>query len=207
MEKLKHFLDTIEKLPPEEWEHTVELFKKEKIEKDQYFVKSNQICNKVAFIESGLFKLYYVIDGEEKIMLFFNENQFVADYYSFLTNTPSIRPIQAIENSIVYTISKDSLETLFEQYKKWEKIGRLLAERSYVYAVQRANRLIHDDYETLFKTFLEEHPTLIQRVPQFMIASYLNMKPETLSRVKKRLLKKGEISLKSIHDPLDSDFI
>jgi len=207
MEQLRQYLNGLEELSLEEWEHTAELFKTEEIEKGAYFVKSDGICNKVAFIESGLFKLFYRIEGEERIMLFFSENQFVTDYFSFLTDTPSIRPIQAIEHSTVYTITKENLQNLFEKFKKWEKIGRILAERSYVYAVQRANRLIHDDYETLFKSFMEEHPTLIQRVPQFMIASYLNMTPETLSRVKKRLIKKGEISHKSIHNSLDSDFI
>lgn len=207
MEKLRQFINGVIQLAPEEWEHTRTLFKREEIEKGRHFVRSHEICNKVAFIEAGLFKLFYCIDGQEQIMLFFRENQFVTDYFSFLTHTPSIRPIQAIENSTVYTIGKENLQVLYKRYKNREKLGRLLAERSYVYAVQRANRLLHDDYETRFKTFMEEHPTLLQRIPQFMIASYLNMTPETLSRIKSRMLKKDGITMKSIHKPLDSDYI
>ncbi len=207
MDNLIYFINSIEKLNPEDLEQAIKLFKKESVEKGQYFVKPNEICNKVAFVEKGLFRLFYLIDGEEKIMLFFCENQFVTDYFSFLTHTPSIRPIQALESSTIYTISKENLETLYEKSKKWEKIGRVLAERSYVFAVQKANRLIHDDHETRFKTFIEENPTIFQRVPQFMIASYLNMKPETLSRIKKRVLKGNEMILKSIHDKLSPDYI
>lgn len=109
----------------------------------------------------------------------------MTDYYSFLTNTVSIRPIQALENSMIYSIEKKNLNKLFEYSKNWERIGRQLAESAYVTSVLRANRLLHDDYNTRFKTFIEESSFLMQRVPQYMIASYLNMTPETLSRVKK----------------------
>jgi CRP-like cAMP-binding protein len=60
-----------------------------------------------------------------------------------------------------------------------------MAERAYILAVQRANRLLHDDFDTRFITFMTEYPSLLLRVPQYMIASYLDMTPETLSRVKK----------------------
>lgn len=117
----------------------------------------------------------------------------MSDYFGFLTNTASIRPIQALEDSLIYSIEKKNLDKLFDYSKNWERIGRQLAESAYVTSVLRANRLLHDDYNTRVKTFLEESPSLIQRVPQYMIASYLNMTPETLSRVKRRIMKTGDI--------------
>ena len=173
-------------------------FYQENFKKGDYFLNAGKICNKISFVESGLFRLFYQVDGEEKIMLFFAENEFMTDYFGFLTQSPSIRPIQALEDSIVYSIERKQLNLLFDKSKSWERVGRKLAESAYVTSVLKANRLLHDDYDTRLKTFIEESPTLIQRVPQYMIASYLNMTPETLSRVKKRIMKNSEVK-DSIH--------
>ena len=139
-------------------------------------------------------------------MLFFSEGQFVTDYFGYLTRTPSIRPIQALEDSMVYSIAHDHLQQLFDASKQWERQGRMMAERAYIISVQRANRLLHDDYDTRFATFMQEYPSLLQRVPQYMIASYLNMTPETFSRVKKRMTLQGKLKT-SIHSPIDPKLI
>jgi signal-transduction protein with cAMP-binding, CBS, and nucleotidyltransferase domain len=183
MVELKSFLNQVVPFDEKEMEESLAFFKKIEIEKNQFYVKEDEICKKVAFIKKGLFKLYYNIDGDERIMLFFQENQFVTDYYSYLTQTPSKRPIQAIEDSIIYNISYHDFQKLYDSSKKWEPLGRLMAERAYIFSVQRANRIIHDDPDTRFITFLKDYPTLIQRVPQYMIASYLSMTPEIILKV------------------------
>jgi len=188
-----NFFKILGNLTDEEINFSKGFFIPEEIEKGAFYLKEGQISNKVSFIEKGLFRLFYQLDGEEKIMLFFSESQLMSDYFGFLTNTASIRPIQALEDSLIYSIEKKNLKKLFDFSKNWERIGRQLAESAYVTSVLRANRLLHDNYNTRVKTFLEESPSLMQRVPQFMIASYLNMTPETLSRVKKRIMKTGDI--------------
>ncbi len=191
--KFIDFFTTLVKLTDEEANFALKLFIPEEVKKGEFYLKEGQISNKISFIEEGLFKLFYQLNGEERIMLFFSESQLMTDYYSFLTNTVSIRPIQALENSLIYSIEKKNLNKLFEYSKNWERIGRQLAESAYVTSVLRANRLLHDDYNTRFKTFIEESSFLMQRVPQYMIASYLNMTPETLSRVKKRMMKMDDV--------------
>ncbi len=203
---LKAFLQKIAPLPPEEWARTQSFFFRETVQKGAYYIKAGQYASKVSFIESGLFKLYYLAASRERIMMFFSENQFVTDYFGYLTHTPSVRPIQAVEDAVLYSISRDDLNRLFDASKTWEKIGRILAERAYVVSVQRANRLLHDDPDTRFATFMQEYPTLLQRVPQYMIASYLDMTPETLSRIKKRLMK-APPARGSVHDPLDPKLV
>ncbi len=203
---LKGYLERLTPLSDAEWEAAAPFFTKEKVAKGDYYLREDRYCNKVSFIESGLFKLFYLKDGEERIMLFFSEGQFVTDYFSFLTSTPSIRPIQAIEDSVIHTITRDSLQQLFDNHSTWQKVGRLMAERAYVFSVQRANRLLHDDPDTRFASFMIERPHLLNRVPQYMIASYLHLTPETLSRIKKRLMKDGR-DRTSIHHPLDPDLI
>lgn len=207
MDELRYFLKQFDSFEEKELDESLTRFKKVQIEKKQLYVKEDEICKKVAFIKKGLFKLYYNLDGVECIMLFFQENQFVTDYYSYLTQTPSKRPIQAIEDSIIYNVSYNDFQRLYDSSKKWERVGRILTERAYIFAVQRANRIIHDDPDTRFMTFLKEYPTLIQRVPQYMIASYLNMTPETYSRVKKRINLNDLDSFTPIHDLIRKNFI
>jgi CRP-like cAMP-binding protein len=190
---LKKHLQSLHKFSDKELKMALGFFYQEKFKKGDFYLREGQYSNKISFIESGLFRLYYQVAGEEKIILFFSENQFMTDYFGYLTQSPSIRPIQALEDAIVYSIDRDNLNQLFEYSKAWEYIGRKLAESAYVTSVFRPNRLLHDDYDTRFHTFINESPTLLQRVPQYMIASYLNMTPETLSRVKRRLMKNIEI--------------
>ncbi len=206
MQKLKQYLDNIAPLNEFEWDLAQALFKEEKIVKDECFVKSDEICTKIAFIEKGLFQLYYVLDGEENTTLFFSENQFVTDYYSFLTKTPCIGLIEALEDCVIYIITYSDLQKLYE-FKTWERIGRIITERAFSFSVMEANRFLHDNFETRFVTFCKENPDFIQRIPQYMIASYLKMTPETLSRIKKRVLKNGNIEYKSIHETPKSKFL
>jgi len=187
------FLKSFGSLTDEEINFALNFFILNEINKGEFYLKEGQISNKVSFVEKGLFRLFYQLNGEEKIMLFFSESQLMSDYFGFLTNTPSIRPIQAIEDSMIYSIEKNNLNKLFDHSKNWERIGRKLAESAYVTSVLRANRLLHDDYNTRVQTFMDESRSLMQRVPQYMIASYLNMTPETLSRVKRRIMNTGVV--------------
>ena len=189
MKDLQSYLQKITPISQQEWDLVSQKFKKEDYKKDDFFLKEGAYCNKVAFVSKGLFKLYHTTERSERILLFFEENQFLADYYGYLTQTPSIRPIKAVEDSVVYTIYREHLDFLIANTKAWSNIARIMAERAYILSVQRANRLLHDDPDTRFLTFMSEHPTLLQRLPQYTIASYLDMTPETLSRVKKRTMK------------------
>lgn len=207
MDELRNFLHQFDCFKEKELNESLFYFKEIQIDKNQHYVNEGEICKKIGFIKKGLFKLYYNVDGIERIMLFFQENQFVTDYYSYLTQTPSKRPIQAIEEASVYNISYYDFHKLYESSKAWERVGRILAERAYIFSVQRANRIIHDEPDTRFITFLKDYPNLIQRVPQYMIASYLNMTPETYSRIKKRIDLSELDNFNPIHDKYKKDFI
>lgn len=199
MESFKKHLDTIAPLNSDEWKMAKGLFKEERIGKGEYYVRLDEVCTKIAFVSKGLFRMFYIVNGEENTTLFFSENQFVTDYFSFLIQTPSIGPIQALEDSIVYSVSYNDLQRLYE-FKNWERIGRIMSERAFSFSVLEANRFLHDDYDTRYVTFIKENPDYIQRIPQYMIASYLKMTPETLSRVKKRINKKTGNEFKSIFE-------
>ncbi len=187
--KLKEILINFFELDEMDWQIASSLFYEETIPKGEYYLKENQFCKKLSFVEVGLFRLFSNVNGIERNIHFFAENDFVSDYFGFLTQTQSIRPIQALEDSMILSIRKEQLMELYCTSKKWERVGRLLAESAFLTSVVATDRLLQDSFDARVKSFIEETPNLIQRVPQYMIASYLNMTPETLSRVKRRIYK------------------
>jgi CRP-like cAMP-binding protein len=122
MQDLQAYLNKISPLTKEDWNLTFQSFKEEKYKKGDYFIKEGGYSNKVSFVSKGLFKLYYLAEGQEKIMLFFAEGQFLTDYFGYLTQTPSIRPIEALEDSVVYTITRDKLNQLIKTSQTWSNI-------------------------------------------------------------------------------------
>lgn len=192
--KLKEILIKCFELDEIDVEIASNLFYEETIKKGDYYLRENQLCKKISFIESGLFRLFSNVNDIERNIYFFTENDFITDYFGFLTQTQSLRPIQALEDSVILSIKKEQLHELYSKSKKWERMGRLLAESAFLTSVIVTDRLLQDNFEARVESFIEETPNLIQRVPQYMIASYLNMTPETLCRVKKRIYKKHYLS-------------
>lgn len=141
MDELRNFLKQFDACDDKEPDESLTCFKKVQIRREGFYVKEGDVCKKAAFIKKELLKLYYNPDGVERIMLFFQENQLVADYYSFLTQTPGNSPIQAIEDSVIYNVTYNDFQKLFDRSKQWERVGRMLAERAYICSVQRANRI------------------------------------------------------------------
>jgi CRP-like cAMP-binding protein len=196
---LRSYLSKLNVLSEKEIEIVFSAFVPKKVSKGDHIVAPGALCTQIFFVESGIFRLYYQVEGEEKVMLFFQEGQFATDYFGFLTGSPSIRPVQALEDSVVQSLSKSALEKLYQTIPSWNFVGRILAERAYVFSVIRANKLLHDHPDIRVNDFLTHHADLLQRIPQYLIASYLDMKPETFSRIKKRLISRGEVK-KSIHN-------
>jgi CRP/FNR family transcriptional regulator, anaerobic regulatory protein len=184
---LKEILKTSFELDDTDWEMASHIFFKENIVKGKHYLREKEYCTKLSFVVHGLFRVYTKMNHAEKTVQFFAENDFMTDYFGFLTHTPSIRNIQALEDATILSIQKDQLINLYCNSKKWERLGRILAESAYLNAVIKNDRLLQDNYNKRVKSFIHEKPEIIQRVPQYMIASYLNMTPETFSRVKKRI--------------------
>jgi CRP-like cAMP-binding protein len=115
---------------------------------------------------------------------------FITDYLSFLTGIPADKDIICLEVCELLTINKTSLEKLYKEDIRFERLGRLMAEGLFINWHLKAKSLFMDDAETRYYQLTSNKPDLVQRVPQYMIASYLNVTPETISRIRKKAAKK-----------------
>jgi CRP-like cAMP-binding protein len=143
------------------------------------------------FINKGCMRSYKVDSkGQEHIVMFGIEGWWISDFYSFLTETPAIQHIDALEDSEVFCIDKPDLEKLYTTVPKFERFFRIILQNAYISSQQRSLSDISETAEERYIAFINKYPTLEQRVPQHQIASYLGMTPETISRIRKQRLEK-----------------
>jgi CRP-like cAMP-binding protein len=186
-EKLISSIQSCINLTPKDINYINQLFKKKEIKKGDFFLADGQVCKCVGFIVKGLIRYYINHDGEEKTYEFGQEDNFVCNYESFLPQTPSTKIIQALEDCIMLQISYVDLQIFYQSVSGAERFGRLVIEQVFVQLLQALSSLYTDTPEYRYKKLIKEHPNLLQRVSQYHIASYVGVKPQSLSRIRKRI--------------------
>jgi CRP-like cAMP-binding protein len=179
-----------EKVPlTSEEQETIKTFlTPKKLRKKQYLLQEGDICKYIAFVEKGALKSYVIDDaGTERITQFALEGWTISDLYSFLTGEPATYHIDAIEDAELVLISKAAHEELLQQVPKYETYIRLQITGAYIALQRRLTSIISLPIEERYKNLTTLYPTIVQRVPQHMIASYMGLTPETLSRVRGRV--------------------
>ena len=143
-------------------------------------------------MEKGLLREYLLDDAGEHIIQFALEGWTIADLLSFLTMTPATYNIDAIEDSELILISKSAHEDLLQKEPKYETYMRLLITNAYVALQMRLTSFISAPVEDQYTSFTAMYPDIVRRVPQHMIASYMGLTPETLSRVRRKIVSRRE---------------
>lgn len=165
-------------------------FMPQTIERKKYLLEEGEICRFIAFIVKGSVRHFHIKDGEEKTCDISLENSFITEFSSFTYEVPSNINFQALENSELLVISKQNLFKLYDECRKYETVGRLMAEKVAFRATEIAMSLSSDKPETRYKNLLAHQPELFQRVRQKYIANFLGITPESLSRIRKRIYTK-----------------
>lgn len=150
----------------------------------QLIVKPYSVCNYVYFVESGLLRTFYEKDGKDVTDWLSPENTFSCSILSFINRVPDRRGIEAIEDSEVSALHFDDLNRLYDQYHDVERLGRKLYGLGVTQVQQRFDDVHFSSASERYKKLMETNPTLIQRTPLSMIASYLGISQETLSRIR-----------------------
>jgi CRP-like cAMP-binding protein len=162
-----------------------------KLRKKQYLLQEGDICKSIAFIEKGALKAYSIDEsGNERIIQFGMEGWVISDLYSFITGEPATYNIDAIEDAELVLIGKQAHEELLQQLPKYETFTRLNITGAYIAMQKRLTSILSSSLEERYANFISLYPDIVQRVPQHMIASYMGLTPETLSRVRQKMTRK-----------------
>lgn len=160
-------------------------FERNSLKKKEHLLRDGQICSKQYFISKGCFRQYIINEkGTEQTILFGIENWWMTDYLSFQTQSPSNFFIQAIENSEVLSIEKNALEDLLAKAPKLERYFRLVMQKSFGASQVRIKYLFTMSAEERYHHMNNLFPEFVQRVPQYMLASYLDFSPEFMSKIR-----------------------
>jgi CRP/FNR family transcriptional regulator, anaerobic regulatory protein len=179
-------------LTDDECKNVVRLFQPLRLDKREHWFQAGTVCTEIAFVVSGCIRTCYTKNDVERTGQFFFENSWYTDYESWLTKQPTQVSVEALERTELLLIPFYELERLYEQNPKWERVGRLMAENVIIRIRNRNLSLLNDSPEERYLQLIKERPKVINRVPQHIIASFLGIEPETLSRIRKKLSVKGE---------------
>lgn len=172
-------------IPDEFWNQFSPALVEIPTQKKQFLLSAGEICRYVYFIEKGLLRFYYLKDGQEFVRQFFFEGGFVTDHVSGLMGIPSRLHIDVLEPGMVHGIP-------FEVFKKTGPLFDQAIIQALFHVSNRMASIFLDTPEEKYRNLLAERPKVIQRIPQYMIASYLGVTPEGLSRIKRRLSRGGK---------------
>ena len=157
--------------------------------KNQYISQQGDICKSINFIISGCTKTFYMDkEGQEHIVMFSIEDWWTSDLGSFITQTPADFNVQCIEKTQLIQFTHDNLEELYKQIPKIERLFRKIVERAFVASQKRIIRNFSLTAKERYQIFKKNYPKIDQRVPQYMIASYLGITKEFLSKIKSQLI-------------------
>lgn len=162
-----------------------------KLKKHDLLWDIGEVCRDVGFITKGTMRYFFYRNDDEVTGQFFFENTFVTVYSSIITEKSTETAFQALEEVELLMISKNSLYKLFDQYKCWERFGRLMAEHTVVVMQRVRADLTAATPKEKYLQLIKERPKVLERVPLHLIASYLDMTPEHLSRVRREITEKN----------------
>lgn len=169
-EDIQLFLDSIE-----------EMF----ISKGDHFLKDGQVSRHLGYIKSGLMMHYKIVEGIEVPADFTKENEWVAYLKSFSTNQPSDMYIKALEDTHLFVLTSSNMGELFLKQPKFMAMRSYYTELSFIRNTEHTSNLATLNAKQRYYKFMENHPELINRIPQYHIAAYLGIKPQSLSRLRK----------------------
>ncbi|RKE57110.1 Crp/Fnr family transcriptional regulator [Sphingobacterium detergens] len=186
MDILLQVIEKTIRINSDEKELVAKLFREKEYRKGEYFLKEGEVCRHVGFIIRGMMRYYINDDGEDKTYGFGKELDFVCNNESFIPQKPSVQRIQALEDCHLLVISYDNLQLFYSGLKNGERFGRIIIEQVFIQTLQGLNSLYTDSPELRYEKFMKDYPDLLQRIPQYYIASFIGVKPQSLSRIRKR---------------------
>lgn len=162
------------------------------VKRRQFIVQPNFVCSHQTYVLKGAFRSYFVNDdGLDNTIQFAIEDWFISDFNSYIHQTPASLFVEALEDSIVQQIAYEDVERICSENPKFERFFRLVAQKSFAFSQRRVLSNLGNSAEERYIEFQNLYPSIVLRVPQYALASYLGMSPEFLSKIRKRLATKS----------------
>lgn len=169
----------------EEWEFCKKSFRPKRMLKRQFLLQEGDVCRQIAFIEKGaLYSFSMDEKGSRHVMQFGFEGWWIADLHSFFTETPSTLNIEVLEDAELLLIDHKNHDKLLKEIPAYERYQRIIIQNAYVALQQRVENALGRTAEERYCRLIKRSPQFMNRVPLNLVASYLGMSPETLSRVR-----------------------
>ncbi len=185
--ELKKVLTEVTAIPPTEWLHFVQKVKIKNLDKNENFFNQGEEVHELGFVLKGLLYNYIAQDdGSESVKVFLSEGMFVAPYSSLIQKVPAIFSCKALEPTKLLYIDYSDMENLYDRHICWQRLGRLVAEKNFIAKERRELEFLQDDAKTRYSKFLVSHKNVIDRLPQYLVASFIGISAESLSRIRRR---------------------
>lgn len=179
-------LQEFQELPPELVEDIISKVQKVQLNKRTMVLKAGEVCENIYFLDKGLARTYYTSEGKDYTTDLCIDGELMVEFASFTDQKPSMQNIELIEDCTLYYVSYNDLQELYNTHSIMERIGRLIAEYHYLSLSTHSYMLkfntTSERYDYLFNTKIE----IIRRAPLGVIASFLGMSIENLSRIRKK---------------------
>ncbi len=187
LQNLKNKILSYNKVDDEHLDYWLQVYRKIELKKGEALVSPGQLVEHFYYVAQGCIYYYKLEDGEQKVLEFYTDDVFFTDLPAYVRGTPSNYYLKASENTVVYAIKKSDTEMSFSKSHQLERFGRLSMQEAFMKIFTRVERLSSRTNEERYLRLLEKRPDLFQRVPQYLIASYLGLTPVGLSKIRKRL--------------------
>lgn len=186
-EILKHISNDISLTPSEEEEFTG-LLSVERIAKGEFLVEPGAIVTSEYYVVKGCLKAFYLDEaGQEHIIQFAIEDWWISDFEAFFSGSAANLHVEAIEDSVLLGLNKTALEALYKRIPKFERFFRIKTTSAFVALRARILSTLQKTGKQRYLEFCATYPKIEKRVPNYHIANYLGLKPESLSRIRKEL--------------------
>lgn len=185
--KLKHYLRSQSNLDEQQIDKIAECFKKKTAKANTILLSEGETCKEFYFINSGCVRTFYITkQGHEKTRYVAFENSIVTSIASFISQQPSFEFVDTLESSELYAIKHDDFFRLVSELPEWEKFYRTLLETAYIYQNKKIENLVTLTAKERFEKLMNDHPKYVHRLSNRILASYLDFRQETLSRIKSK---------------------
>jgi CRP/FNR family transcriptional regulator, anaerobic regulatory protein len=184
MENLRKHIEHVTPLTDDEFERVSSFFTLKRVRKNQYLIHEGDEVKYEYLVTKGIFKVFYVdADGKEHIAQFARENWWMCDYAAYFKQKPATMFVECLEEGEVLCLTLDGREKLSSDFHKMEHFFRIKLTNGYVSLQERIMLLLSSTPLQRYEAFSQTHPDLIQRIPKKLIAEFLGISRETLSRL------------------------